>query len=608
MTSAPDSIRQIAREALRLLTPQERRRLWVVLVVAVATAGFEMAGVASILPFMALVVDPDALTRHPWLARAAAAVGAHTWREAVTWAAAGTGLVIAVGNGARVWGNWLQWRFEAQVRHRLATDLQRAFLFAPWAFHLQRDAPSLLKVIAHDVRSVTTNILIPVLNGVSRGVLVLALLGLLALQSPVVALAAFLMLGGSYWLVFRLTRRRQTHLGRQNAEAEYEWRVTAQESLGGIKDLTVLERRDGLAGRFAHADERITDISVSRRVTEIVPRHLLETVTVLCILIVTLVLLGDGSAGATSAVPTLALYAFVGYRLMPGLQQLYSSAMALRFGLPALRALAADCAATAGAAPASGAPQAPSLPFTSRIAVNAVTFRYAGAARDAVIDVSLEIRRGESIGFIGRTGSGKSTMADLLLGLSQPQRGSVTVDGVALTGATLPGWRRQIGYVAQHIFLANTSIAENIALGLRREDIDDAAVREAAQLAQLDAFVATLPLGYDTKVGERGVRLSGGERQRVGIARALYHRPGVLIFDEATSALDGLTEDAVMDAIRRLSGDRTVILIAHRLRTLDACDRLALFEEGRLVAMGTPAELTVSSDAYRRFVRRKETA
>jgi ABC-type multidrug transport system fused ATPase/permease subunit len=603
VTSTPpsESLTQTLRTVLALLTRTERRRLGWVLVASLGTAGFETAGVASILPFMALVVDPGVLTRYPVVARVAEFLGADTWREAVLWAAAGTGLMVAVGNAARIGGSWLHWRFESDVRHRLASDLQRAFMYAPYSFHVKRDAASLLKVISHDVRSVTTNLLIPMLSATSRGFLVLALLGLLAVQSPLVAAGAFLTLGGAYSLVFRLTKRRQSDLGQQANKAEYEWRLTSQEGLAGIKELTVLERRDTTAARFADADRQLADISVSRRVTEIVPRHLLETLTLLCILVVTVVLLGSQEAGAASAIPTLTLYVFVGYRLMPGLQQLYGSAMSVRFGMPALTAFLADWQETAAGVQPQTTSEVARVTFADRISIRDVTFRYPKAVRPALADITLDIRRGESIGFIGRTGAGKSTLADILLGLIEPGSGSITIDGVPLTLATVAGWRHQIGYVAQHIFLSNASIAENIALGFRREEIDQAAVQEAAKLAQIDEFVATLPKGYDTKVGERGVRFSGGERQRVGIARALYARPSVLVFDEATSALDGLTEEAVMDAIRRLSGERTVILIAHRLRTLDACDRLVLLDAGRIVAIGSPAELEETSEEFRRF-------
>jgi ABC-type multidrug transport system fused ATPase/permease subunit len=230
-----------------------------------------------------------------------------------------------------------------------------------------------------------------------------------------------------------------------------------------------------------------------------------------------------------------------------------------------------------------------------------VTFTYAGAPRAALRDVSIVIRRNESIGLIGPTGAGKTTLADIVLGLYQPCAGNVAVDGVVLDAARLPSWRCRVGYVPQSVFLANATVAQNIAFGLAQCEIDQRRVHEVARLAQVDAFVQALPERYDTCIGERGVKLSGGQRQRIGIARALYHRPDVLVFDEATSALDGLTEDAVMEAIRTLSGQHTIILIAHRLRTVKACDRVVMLDEGVVVAEGPYGELMRSSLPFRRL-------
>jgi ABC-type multidrug transport system fused ATPase/permease subunit len=237
-----------------------------------------------------------------------------------------------------------------------------------------------------------------------------------------------------------------------------------------------------------------------------------------------------------------------------------------------------------------------------------VSFTYPGATRAALRDVSITIRRHESIGLVGRSGAGKTTLADLVLGLYQPSAGHVAADGVVLDPARLPGWRRRVGYVPQSVFLANATVRQNIAFGLDSDEIETARVHEAAHLAQIDEFVTRLPDGYDTLVGERGVKLSGGQRQRIGIARALYHRPDVLVFDEATSALDGLTEDAVMEAIRRLCAQHTILLIAHRLRTVKACDRVIMLDEGAVVAQGHYDELMRISLPFRRLAGRGATA
>ncbi len=588
------------RPLLDLLSGRERRRLVLVLLAAIIAAGFEALSVASILPFMAIVITPDAMTTSPMLQTMATWVGAETWRDTVFWAALGTGILVAVGNASRLGAMWLQWQFEARVRQRLSSDLLRAFLLAPYAFHLSRPAPSLMRAVGDDVSRVTGSVLMPILTGIANAVRVGALLGLLALQNPLVAAAALATLGGAYYLVFRLARLHQARLADRARDAEFECFTTSHEAFAGIKELIALDRRETFSDRFSAASRRGASADVSKRLGQVWPRHFLETLTIGGILTVTVVLLGRDEAGAASTIPTLALYAFVGYRLMPGFQQLYAAGVSLRYGRSALQALHDDRVATA-ADPVVEAPATPALPFNDRVSLQHVFFTYPASSRAALSNVTLDIRRGESVGLIGPTGAGKSTLADILLGLFAPDAGTLTIDGVPLTPESTAAWRRQVGYVAQHIFLADASVAQNIAFGVPFEQIDHTAVREAAVLAQIDTFIEAQPNGYASTVGERGVRLSGGERQRIGIARALYRRPSILIFDEATSALDGLTEEAVMEAIRRLSGDRTVVLIAHRLRTLDACDRLVLLDAGRVVADGSASTLTASSDAYVRF-------
>jgi ABC-type multidrug transport system fused ATPase/permease subunit len=241
------------------------------------------------------------------------------------------------------------------------------------------------------------------------------------------------------------------------------------------------------------------------------------------------------------------------------------------------------------------------LSFKKSIQLTDLSFRYPTADRSALNQITLTIPQNQSIGLVGRTGSGKTTLADVLLGLYPPASGSIKVDGVELTEGNERAWRKRVGYVPQAVFLTNASIEKNIALGIPEQEIDHDAVKRAARMAQAEEFISLLPDGYGTVVGERGVKLSGGQRQRLGIARALYHNPDVLVFDEATSALDGMTEDAVMQAVQALSQERTMILIAHRLRTVQACDRIIMLDSGKIVADGSYRALMDHSEPFRRL-------
>ena len=584
------------------------RELWLlagVFGVGMVSALFETLGVASILPFMTLVLDPTAMDRYPVLSSIGRLVGATSSREALFFMGAATAAVVALGNIAAATNVLVHERFAARTFARLSAALFAGYLRQPYAFHVQRDAPSLMKVILTDVRIVMSAIINPFLLAISKAFMAAGLLSLLFLQNPFVALTIALVLSVAYSVVFRLVHARQRRLGAEMNRHNLDRQRIVQEGLGGVKDLQMLGREQHVVNRFEGATVGAARAEASNRLNSALPRYVLETVSFGGILLVTLALLATSAKGAQEVVPILALYAFAGYRLLPALQQIFSSAVTIRFYQPVLRGLHEDFEAVAAAPtvlPGESLAPASEVRFTDAIRLDKVTFTYLGGAAPSLHEVDLIIRPKESIGLVGRTGAGKTTLADMILGLYEPSDGSITVDRIPLSGPAIRAWRRRVGYVPQHVFLANASVAENIAFGLPPLRIDGEAVRRAARLAQADEFILALPQGFETLVGERGVKLSGGQRQRIGIARALYHDPEVLVFDEATSALDGLTEDAVMEAIRALRGDRTIILIAHRLRTVEACDRIIMLEHGEIVADGRYHNLLKTSEKFRWLV------
>jgi ATP-binding cassette, subfamily B, bacterial PglK len=328
------------------------------------------------------------------------------------------------------------------------------------------------------------------------------------------------------------------------------------------------------------------------------PGYALETVAFGGILVIVLYILGTQD-DIGQAVAVMSLYALAGYRLMPALQQVFAGFAKARFFTAALDHLHSELVEEIRPAPLVPVSDDETLKFERDISLDRVSFSYPESDEVTVLDVSLRIDKNSTVGMAGSTGSGKTTLVDLLLGLHEPQQGSLQVDGVRLDHTNMSAWRKRLGYVPQHIYLLDDTLVRNIAFGVRDEDIDLAAVGRAARIAHLHDFVNSLPDGYATIVGERGVRLSGGQRQRIGIAPALYHDPDVLVLDEATSALDGITEDAVIQAIRELSRQKTIILVAHRLVTLRDCDAIYLFDRGTLVASGTHGELMEKNVEFR---------
>lgn len=591
---------------LSLLSPVGTRALAVVVASSLAAAVFETIGVASILPFMAVVMEPDAIQRYGPLSSVLAALGADSGGKVTLFIGVGTIAMLAIGNAAGAANLWVQQRFLARTRLALATELFGGYMRRPYAFHVERDTASLTKVVFSDLEATLGGFLTPLLQALAKGPVALLLLALVVTRDPLVALGSLGLFGGSYLLIYRLVRARQGRQGDIANAAALDSQRSALEGLGGIKELRVLGREDESVRIFHEALARSGRAQAATAVMSSIPRFLIEVVAFGGIVGVTLVLLAVGDA--RTAIPTLALYTLAGYRLMPAIQQLYATAIGLRYNEASVAAVERDLRLLrhSEGRETQSAEQGHDVRFEREITLSDVTFAYAGAPRSALSGITVRFGRSESIGLVGRTGAGKTTLADLMLGLYLPTTGELRVDGQAVTDANVRSWRRRVGYVPQSIFLSNASVAQNIAFGVRAEAIDLAAVEHAARLAQADEFIAVLSYGYATLVGERGVRLSGGQRQRLGIARALYHDPDVLVFDEATSALDGMTEDAVMDAISGLSRDRTVVLIAHRLRTVEACDRIVMLDAGRIVADGPYATLAASSPEFQSLLQRTD--
>ena len=396
-------------------------------------------------------------------------------------------------------------------------------------------------------------------------------------------------------------RRRLNRLGQERAHANLKRFQMAGDAVGGIKDVKILGLEQAYLDRFRKPALAVAEIDAETSAIGEVPRYLLEAIGFGGMLLFVIVMLASGSGDLGKVLPILGVYAFAGLRLFPSLQQVYGSFTSLRFARPTLDRLHADLmeARSSGGGIPTGAEPAP-LGLQRALELADVEFAYPRAERAALRGLDMTIPARTTVGLVGGTGAGKTTVVDLVLGLLEPQGGEIRVDGVPISRENRRAWQRAIGYVPQAIFLTDELVAANIAFGLPPEQVDRAAVERAARVAELHDFVMTeLPQGYDTPVGERGVRLSGGQRQRIGIARALYHDPDVLIMDEATSALDNLTERAVMDAVHNLGHAKTIILIAHRLSTVRACDTIFMMERGQVVAQGSYDELIAANQTFR---------
>ena len=587
------------RRLYAILPESSKKGLFWVALISLITALFETVSVASILPFMALVMDPSIMDQYPAVKQLMSTIGIQSKQAELIAAGLLTIAVLGIGNGISATNLWVQTKYLAKTRRALAAELFAGYMRLPYSFHIQRDAASLLRVIGGDVDSALSGFLASLLLVVGKGLSALILIALIVTVNPLVALGSVLVLGGAYLIVYRIIRAKQSELGAKMVNASIVLGRTATEGLAGVKELRILGREVTASDQYSNTIKILTETNTSNIVATALPRYVIEIFAYAGIVAVTLVLVLKGDAA--EAMPSLALYALAGNRLVPTFQQLFAGAITIQYHTHAVDSLEADLKTVRTAQFVDLTLEAPPMAFKREISLKKVGFKYPTANRNALTDITLTIPQNQSVGLVGKTGSGKTTLADILLGLYPANEGTITIDHVPLTEENERAWRQRVGYVPQNVFLTNATIAQNIALGIPKELINHDDVARAAKMAQAQEFIDQLPDGFDTMVGERGVKLSGGQKQRLGIARALYHNPDVLVFDEATSALDGMTEDAVMEAVQSLSSDRTMILIAHRLRTIQACDRILMLDAGRIVADGKYDDLMATSEAFQKL-------
>ncbi|MCL7939454.1 ABC transporter ATP-binding protein/permease [Halomonas sp. ATCH28] len=595
------------KELYYLLTAEQRKKLLRLQILVVLMSFAEIAGVVSIGPFMALVGDMSQLQGKGMMADLYRASGFTEPRTFLFWLGIG---VLVVLTGSALISMFTIWRlsmYGARVGAELASRLYRHYMHQPWLFHASGSSSQLTNQIAQECQRITGSIINPLMQMNAKLVMALMMALAIFLYNPVVALAGLVIFSLAYVLLYRTVRRRLVRNGKAITEAQRLRFKLMGEGFGGIKDALLLGRQEVFTDRFDGACDRFAEAQGTTQAMGQAPRYAMELVAFGSVIFLILYLLAAHQGNLGTILPVLSVYALAGFKLLPAFQQVYTSISQIRGNLAAFDALRDDLRASAmapqAAAVSQQADQQQAAHWAPRDAIQLkdVTFTYPGKDEPALKALNLEIPANRVIGLVGASGSGKSTAIDLLLGLIEPQQGQLLVDGEPVTDQHRRAWQNSLGFVPQAIFLADSSIRENIGFGLPPEAIDEAKVRKAASMAHLDELLAELPDGLETRVGERGVQLSGGQRQRIGIARALYHDADVLILDEATSALDGITEKLIMDAIHDFSGKKTIIMIAHRLATVKQCDSIYLLADGRLVDQGSYTELSERNTIFKRM-------
>lgn len=589
------------KKTLALLSLSDKRKSLGLIILMGIQASMEIGVLGLVMPFVSLISDPSQLGQHRTLNLIYQALGLRTPTAFLLWMGGILVFLIIFKNIFQAFLLWLQTRTLVRIQLGMEHRLMSSYLRRNYLFHVQKNPAELFQNM-RSVSAIVNLILSPLLSGITELLILIIMLSFLLYLRPVITLIALALLGGIVLTAYIALGRHMKQIGdhaQQHATAMDQWMM---QSFGGIKEIKILGKELFFLDKTLHHSIEYSHAQLRGVMTQQISRPLIEGLGFSLIILSIMFQLAFGGANST-VLPTLILFVAAAFRLMPSFNRIISSMLTIRQGTSRVDAVTKELNAMADMEAEEPDSSGERIHLHDRIELNNIVYRYPGASRASLDGLSMSIPKGGSVALVGRSGAGKTTIVDLLLGLLPYYEGDMLIDGVPLDMARVKPWRRNFGYIPQTIYLSDDTIRRNIAFGLTNSEIDEDKVRRALAAAQLEDVIANLPDGLDTMVGDRGVRLSGGQRQRIGIARALYNDPEILILDEATSALDNETEHAVSSAIRSLSRTKTIIMIAHRLSTVVHCDRIFFIENGRIEAQGTFAELSEENAKFKEFAK-----
>ncbi len=589
------------KKLLFLLSSNERKKMFLLIFMLIVMALIDMIGVASIMPFLVVLSDPDIINTNNFLNsiyNLAFNFGVKTHKEFVFLLGISVFIFLTLSLSFKAFTFYLQQRFVTMRSYSIGKALIENYLNQPYKWFLNRHSAELSKNILSDITIIVGSGIGPMINLVAHGSVVITLITLLILADPRLAIIICLTLGASYGVIYKFTRGLLLNVGQKRHEGNQLRFKSTDEAFGAVKQVKVSGLENFYVKRYSDPAHVFSNYSALLGAIALLPRYIIEIIIFGGMLLVILYLMAQNDS-FVSIVPIIALYAFAGYRLMPALQQLYASISQLRSVVPTLDLIYNDLKNFKKKNIKTNTNK--TIKLKNKITLKNICYNYPNTERTALKDININIPAKSTVALVGATGSGKSTTADIILGLLEAQKGTLEVDDEVINKDNTRAWQNSIGYVPQHIYLSDDTIAANISFGVEKNKQNMDNIESAAKIASIHDFIINdLPEKYQTKVGERGIRLSGGQRQRIGIARALYHNPSILILDEATSSLDNLTEQEVMNSIQKISKNLTVILIAHRLSTVKNCDTIFLLEKGQITAEGSFEELAKINDSFKK--------
>jgi ATP-binding cassette, subfamily B, bacterial PglK len=580
------------RQLSEILDKREKQKLVILLFGAIFMSFLGALGVAPIMPFILVAADPSAVLENEHLKPLFEVLSFVNEDNILLYMGICVITFVVLAASSALGFKWMMTRITWGIANTMALRLLQSYCYSPYEIFLTKDTKRMSFKILNEIATLAVGILNPLATLFASIFTTLFLFTLLLLADFRISLIILVSLGSTYSIIFLIFKKNVVTLGKGRVGQASDRFIAAEEILQNIKATKVFGKERFFLEKFSKASHAFTNAQSKAPLYMESPRALLETITFGGVVVVLLYI--DTQGGLNQYLPKLSLFALAGYRLLPSLQQIYFSMTDIKYHIGGLEALHSDITELRMELSEVEKEASPDhrITYNREIRLHGIGFSYPKADAPLFNDLSLSIKKGQRVAFIGSTGSGKSTLVDLVMGLLTPQKGEVYIDDLKLSDSDWKTWRRRVGYVPQEIYLINDSIRKNIAFGLYDNQIPEPDLIQAARIAEISDFIETeLEEGYDTNVGERGIRLSGGQKQRIGLARALYHEPDVLVLDEATSALDNKTERSIMKSIDNLPMDLTIIMVAHRLSTVKKCDVIYVMEKGIIVDHGSYDEL-----------------
>ncbi|HAT73370.1 MAG: ABC transporter related protein [Candidatus Moranbacteria bacterium GW2011_GWF2_36_839] len=579
-----------------LFNHKEKIEFLLVIFLSLLTAFFQAIGIASVLPFISIVMNPNIINENKWLNWSYYAFNFEETNSFIIFSGFVILALLVVGNAVSAFSAWLNIRFVWGRNYRLSVSLLGKYLSMPYAYFLNQNTADLSKNILSEVQQLASKLLLSITKIITDGIQIIIILGMLLFINFSMTLMATVILGLLYFFIYFNFSVKLKIKGRERMEKNMERFKSANEALGGIKDIKIIGAEYFFLNKFSKNSEIYSKLQSWYHIISQMPRYFVEVVAFGGVVGIIIFFISFNKP-IQEIIPLVSLFAFAGYRLMPAFQEVFNSISTIKFNKAILDRIHRDIVMECKGVIMNGSScdkykKIEPISFKNKIQLKNVYFSYPNCEKYALRNINLEIKKNTFIALIGETGSGKTTLVDLILGLFSPQKGKFEIDGVEIGENNAGNWRANLGYVPQQIYLSDDTIARNIAFGLPDVKINMDKLKKAAKMANIDSFIEKeLPLGYNTNIGERGIRLSGGQKQRIGIARALYYDPQVIILDEATSSLDDKTEKEVLEAIEGIAKLKTMIVIAHRLTTVKNCDQVYVIDKGKIVDEGSYSEI-----------------